>query len=143
MPLHHKGLCHCGAIRVEFKSEKPLSPRACLCSFCRKHGARTVSDLDGSATLTLGGPVIRYRFATQSSDYILCAVCGVYVGALAEIDGHAYATLNLNAFNDPWLDLEATPVSYDGEDAAAKGNRRRARWTPVRCVNLGLRSPPP
>lgn len=132
--MNHAGQCHCGAIRVAFETAAPLAPRACQCRFCRKHGARTVSDPDGAATLTLAGPVLRYRFATKSSDYILCAVCGVYVGALAEIDGQAYATLNLNAFDDPRLDLEATPVSYDGEDAAAKGDRRRARWTPARIV---------
>lgn len=128
------GGCHCGAIRIVLETAKPLSPRACQCSFCRRHGARTVSDPEGSATLALGGPVIRYRFATKSSDYILCATCGVYLGAVAEIDGATYATLNLNAFDDPRLDLVAEPVSYDGEDAAAKGERRRAKWTPARLA---------
>ncbi len=128
------GGCHCGAIRIALETTKSLSPRACLCSFCRKQGARTVSDPDGSATLTLGGPVIRYRFATKSSDYVLCATCGVYVGAVADIEGATYATLNLNAFDDPRLDLDAAPVSYEGESAAAKQDRRRARWTPVRLA---------
>lgn len=109
-------------------------PRACQCGFCRKHGARTVSDSGGSATVTLGGAVLRYRFATKSSDYLVCARCGVYVGALAEIDGATYATLNLNAFDDPRPDLEAAPVSYEGESKLAKANRRRARWTLARLV---------
>ncbi len=130
----YQGQCHCGAIRVRFETAKPLAPRACLCGFCRKHGARTVTDPHGSATLALGGAVLRYRFATKSSDYLICARCGVYVGALAEIDGASYATLNLNAFDDPRPDLEAAPVSYDGEDADAKADRRRARWTPARLV---------
>ena len=43
-----------------------------------------------------------------------------------------YATLNLNAFDDPRLDLEGAPVSYEGEGAAAKAERRRQRWTPAR-----------
>ena len=115
-----------------FETAKPLAPRACQCRFCRKHGARTVSDPDGSAALTLNGAAIRYRFASKAADYILCGKCGVYLGAVAEIGGRPYATLNLNAFEDPRLDLEAAPVSYDGESAAAKGDRRRARWTPAR-----------
>lgn len=93
-----------------------------------------MSDPVGSAMLTLDGPVIHYRFATRSSDYILCATCAVYVGAVVEIDGRAYATLNLNAFDDPHAELVAPPVSYDGEGAAAKADRRRSKWTPVRLV---------
>lgn len=130
--MKHTGECHCGAIRLVFESDKPLSPRACQCGFCRKHNARTLSDPAGSAVLTLSGGAIRYRFASRAADYILCAVCGAYLGATAEIDGRLYATLNLNAFDDPRLDLEAEPVSYDGEAAEAKADRRRSRWTPAR-----------
>lgn len=84
--------------------------------------------------LTLDGAAIRYRFASKAADYVLCGGCGVYIGAVAAIDGGRYATLNLNAFDDPRPDLEATPVSYDGEGAAAKAGRRRERWTPVRLA---------
>ena len=128
------GQCHCGAIRLGFETIKPLAPRACQCSFCRKHGARTVSDPQGSAELTLGPETLRYRFGAKAADFLICGRCGVYVGALAEIDGRAHVTLNLNAFDDPLPDLVATPVSYDGEGAAAKADRRRSRWTPVRLV---------
>lgn len=130
--MNHAGKCHCGAIRVAFETDKPLAPRACQCGFCRKHGARTVSDPQGSAELTLGPETVRYRFGTGTTDFIICGRCGVYVGALAEIDGETYVTLNVNAFDDPRPELEATPVSYDGEDAAAKEDRRRAYWTPAR-----------
>ncbi len=130
--MRHAGQCHCGAIRIEFDTDQPLAPRACQCGFCRKHGARTISDPDGSAVLVLDGEAIRYRFASKAADYILCRKCGVYLGAVSQIGGGTYATLNLNAFDDPRLDLAAEPVSYDGESAAAKGDRRRARWTPAR-----------
>jgi hypothetical protein len=126
------GQCHCGAIRVTFETAQPLAPRTCMCSFCRKHGARTVTDPDGSAVLTLGPKTIRYGFGSQTTDFLICARCGVYVGALAELDGQRYATLNLNAFDDPRPDLEAVPVSYDGEGADAKADRRRQKWTPAR-----------
>ena len=144
--MKHSGQCHCGAIRVAFESDRALAPRACQCGFCRKHGARTVTDPAGSASLDLAAEIIRYRFATRSADYLLCGRCGVYVGALAEIDGRAYVTLNLNAFDDPRLDLVATPVRYDGESEAAKAERRRQRWTPVRVTRRGRKgaaAPPP
>jgi len=130
--MQHHGQCLCGAIHFEFETARPLAPRACKCSFCRKHGARTVTDPEGSTALTLGSETIRYRFGSRATDFLICGRCGVYVGALAELDGRHYVTLNLNAFDDPRLDLAAEPVSYEGESGEAKAERRRAAWTPLR-----------
>src|SRR5687768_768077 len=132
--MKHQGRCHCGAIRILFETDKPLAPRACQCGFCRRHDARSVSDPDGTATLTLSLEPTRYRFASRSADYLICPRCGIYVGATAAIGGRDLITLNLNAFDDPRPDLEGAPVSYDGESAATKAERRRARWTPLRLV---------
>jgi hypothetical protein len=132
--MRHAGRCHCGAIRFAFETARPFAPRACQCGFCRKHGARTVADAEGAAELTLGPETIRYRFGSRTTDFLICGRCGVYAGATAELDGRAYVTLNLNAFDDPRLDLAPTPVSYDGEDAAGKADRRRERWTPARIL---------
>jgi hypothetical protein len=129
--MRHTGQCHCGANRVEFETSLPLAPRQCQCGFCRGHNVRMVSDPDGAARLTLGPETHRYRFATGTTDYLICGRCGVYVGALAEVDGRSYATLNLNAFDDPRLDLAAEPVSYEGETAGQKTERRRRKWTPA------------
>lgn len=130
--MRHAGQCHCGAIRVIFETARILVPRACQCSFCRKHGARTVADPEGSAVLELGPDTLRYRFGSGTTDFLICGRCGIYVGAAAELDGQIYATLNLNALDDPRPDLAATPVSYDGEEANAKADRRREKWTPAR-----------
>jgi hypothetical protein len=142
--LRYSGSCHCGAIRLSFESGRPLAPRACQCTFCRKHGARTVSDPEGSADIAVGPDALRYRFASHMADYLVCARCGVYVAAVAEIDGRGYATLNLNAFDDPQLELPATPISYDGETGAEKEERRRLRWTPLHVGRASAsRLPPP
>lgn len=93
-----------------------------------------VSDPDGSAVLRLGGDVIRYQFGTRATDFLLCSACGIYLGATASIDGRLYATLNLNAFDDPHLDLQGAPISYEGEQAGSRADRRRARWTPARIA---------
>lgn len=132
--MQHGGACHCGAIRIEFDTEARLAPRACQCSFCRRHGARTVSDPEGSAVLRLGPETLHYRFGTGTTDFVICGRCGIYVGAVTEIDGAAYATLNLNAFDDPRLDLASEPASYEGEEATAKAERRRRNWTPARLA---------
>lgn len=129
--MRHEGGCRCGAIRTAFESEKALAPRACQCGFCRRHGARSVSDPDGEARLELAVEPVRYRFASASADYLLCPRCGIYVGAATMLDGLALITLNLNTFDDPHPELAGTPVSYDGESGDTKAERRRARWTPL------------
>ena len=130
--VEHRGGCHCSALRFHFHSAATLAPRACQCGFCRRHGARTVSDAGGVAIITLDRRTTRYRFGTGTTEFLVCGSCGVYVAALTEVDGAFFATLNLNAFDDPRLDLSAAPVCYDGETAEAKAERRRRNWTPTR-----------
>lgn len=139
MPGRLSGGCHCGALKVELETAGALAPRACQCRFCRRHGARMVSDPEGLAVLTLGPEAQRYRFGTRTTDFIFCGRCGTYVGALAELDGRVFATLNLNTFDDPRPDLEAAPVDYDGENAEAKAARRLSKWTPAQLVEGGAR----
>ena len=128
------GQCHCGAIRFTFETDNCLAPRACQCSYCRRHNARSVSDPDGEAVLTLGPAAQRYRFGTRSSDFLICGRCGIYVGATADLGDGIYAVLNLNAFDDPRLELAGAPMIYDGESVGQRAARRRERWTPARIV---------
>ena len=129
--MRHEGVCHCEAIRIAFESEKPFAPRACQCSFCRRHGARTVSDPEGEAELSWSVEPILYRFASRAADYLICRGCGIYVGAMAEIDGRVVVTLNLNAFDETRPELTAEPVSYEGESVEHKASRRATGWTPL------------
>jgi hypothetical protein len=93
-----------------------------------------VSDSGGSAVLSLTPETRRYRFATGTTDYLICSRCGIYVGAAAEIDGATFVTFNLNVFDDPRLEIEAVPVSYEGESAEEKAKRRRRNWTPAQLT---------
>lgn len=133
----HAGGCHCGNLVVRFETDRQpadLLVRACQCSFCRRHGARCVSDPGGRATITARdeGVVVRYRFGLNTADFLVCAVCGVYLGALmSEDDGRAFATLNVNAFDSTEGFPSAAPVSYDTETEPARRERRRRKWTPA------------
>jgi hypothetical protein len=136
-PIHSfEGRCHCGAISFAFRTSMPPDQwpvRACQCSFCRAHGARTVSDPQGSVSFRIAEPskLARYRFATRSADFLVCLNCGVYVAALLTSGNGQFATLNINTI-EARLDLPgAVPVSYEGESAAQKRSRRQQRWTPV------------
>ena len=133
----YHGACHCGAVGWVFKTRIDPSVwtvRACQCAFCRMHAARCTSDPDGSVELTTsdGELLRRYRFGLRTADFLICARCGVYLGAVIDEHGRAYATINLNTMTTPVERLpDAVAVDYDAEDAHARIERRASKWTPV------------
>jgi hypothetical protein len=130
------GRCHCGNVAFTFQSSLPaeqLPIRACSCSFCRAHGARTTSDPNGHARITVHDPnqLIRYRFGLKTADFLICGRCGIYVGAVITVDSTCYAVLNTNTFNSAEsFTREARAVNYDGETETERIRRRQANWTP-------------
>lgn len=134
--------CHCSALMLSFTTrrapaEMPL--RECQCSFCRKHGVRTVADPEGFAEIRArdASALARYRFGLGTADYLVCARCGVYLAAVMEEGDRAWAVLNVNAFDDrAAFTGMATPMNYDREDEAQRRARRRKLWTPAR-LDLG------
>lgn len=135
--MTYEGSCHCGAIAFAYSSELPperWSVRSCQCSFCRAHGARCTSDPDGRVRFRISKPdeLIRYRFALRTADFLICRSCGVYVGAVLESEGEAFAIVNLNALDAPATTLpEPRETSYDAESTSDRVRRRSHGWTPV------------
>ena len=128
----YEGACHCGAIAARF--ETALAPgavdvRADRCGFCRRHGAKTVSDPTGNLALRFREEgVLRYRFGTRTADFLVCRGCGAYIAAV--IDG--FGVLNVvGADIAAFAAREGRPVDYDAETAELRMARRRARWTPL------------
>jgi hypothetical protein len=79
-----------------------------------------------------GGAVTRYRFATNSAEFLICARCGIYVGAQMEEEGRFYAIANLRTFEgNGEFARRAEPMDYSGENLSARRTRRASRWTPV------------
>jgi hypothetical protein len=131
------GACHCGAIRVRFQSTLPVAQiqvRACQCSFCRTHGALSVSDPRGSLIyqITDREALVRYRFGLKLSDFLICARCGSYVGVFMEDPAGALGVLNLNVLKDRNRFAAPTSMDYEGESVTERLQRRRERWTPAR-----------
>jgi hypothetical protein len=139
-PWRLVGACHCGNLELTFETERrlgELTVRACGCSFCRCHGVRTVSDPRGRIEFVVHDPsqLSRYRFDLGTAEFLVCRICGVYVGAVMAEAGFAYAIANVNALATPEVfGAAAVPVSYEGESAAERQARRRARWTPAAVV---------
>jgi len=134
------GSCHCGALSVRFETAlkaDAVAVRACACSFCRAHGASTVSDPDGHLTIRIAtsGAARRYRFGLKTADFLICTQCGVYVAAILPDPDGAVAIVNANAFDGgPPRGDPGEPVSYDGESEFERRARRRAKWTPVTVI---------
>ena len=133
----HEGGCHCGNLRYALETALTLAElplRACQCSFCRHHGARSTSDPAGRIRFQArdAAQVTRYRFGLRTADFLICARCGVYVGATMQEDGGQWAIVNANTLDGvARLTQDSAPMDYDGEDAARRGSRRRQRWSPA------------
>jgi hypothetical protein len=132
-----KGRCHCGNIVVQFEPSvdpRTLPLRACDCTFCRRHGARTTADPNGTIAIEIRDPnhVSRYRWALATADFLVCRRCGVYVAAVLADGAKSWATVNTLIFDDQSaFRREAVSVSYEGESARDRIDRRKRSWTPV------------
>jgi hypothetical protein len=140
MMNHHTGSCHCGAIRMEVRTERQPQQQvigACQCSFCRKHNARAFSDPKASVTLTAHEPahLRRYQFGLKTSEQIICGRCGVYMAMILVEPDRVLSVINIDALDDRALfNREPEPRDYSAEDRSGRIERRRARWTPTTLV---------
>ena len=132
-----EGQCHCGNLGYVFEASAGLGAlglRACMCRFCRVHGARNTSDPNGTMRLSVSDPakLVRYRFGLKTADFLICGYCGAYIGAHLPGPDGGRMTVNVNTFAEaPPLDFPITPHNFDAEDEVTRIARRKARWTPV------------
>jgi hypothetical protein len=132
-----EGGCHCGNLAYVFEASADLAVlglRADMCSFCRAHGARNTSDPEGAMRISVRDPakLSRYRFGLKTADFLVCAECGVYIGAILDEGSRSWMTVNVNTFRPPPpLDFPTVPHDFDAEDVPTRIARRKVRWTPV------------
>lgn len=132
-----KGGCHCGNLRLAVSLTKPpeeIQPRACQCSFCRKHAALSISDPGGRARIWATRPseVSRYRFGLKIADFILCMKCGVYVAAVCETPMGLRTVVNCLVLEESArFTKQPAPMSYEGETIEQRLARRAERWMPA------------
>ncbi len=130
------GSCHCGNIAFDLdwgSHPEQIPARACNCSFCVKHGGVWTSSPAGSLQVAIRdlGATSVYRFGTGTASFHVCSRCGVVPVVSSEIDGRLYAVVNINALNDVDRSrIRPAPISFDGEDAAARLARRARGWIP-------------
>ena len=132
MSVHgHRGGCHCGRLAFEVRLTQPPSafvPRACDCSFCRKHGAAWLSDPQGVLALRLRGEPVRYRQGSDQAEFVACAHCAVLVAVVSEVDGRMYAAINARTLDGPDTPAAAQPASPQSLAAEQKVERWSRLW---------------
>lgn len=143
--MRYQGRCHCGAVGYVYETERAPQEwaiRACQCTFCRAHGASTLSDSRGLVEFHADSPERwrRYRFGHGITDFLLCAKCGVYVGAMTEVSGARFAIVNVNALQPQPAPLrKPVPTCHDGESAEERNRRRAQSWSPCRDMTVDRR----
>ncbi len=116
---------------MSYRYTGSLMARACQCSFCRRHGARTASDPQGYIRFLVREDTLqRYQFAGKSTDFMLCSRCGCYLGAMID---NERACVNLTACLMP---IEARPMDYETESLGEKRSRRMERWSPADVLTI-------
>jgi hypothetical protein len=136
--------CHCGVLTARFCTAMQTASwavRACQCGFCRAHDALTLSDPAGSLQFLSAQPsrVQGYRFGLRTAAFLLCRICGVYVGAQINCERGQFGLLNLRSLEPAIAGLRPAQATSDGSETTAERIRRRtARWTPIASGSLEL-----
>jgi hypothetical protein len=71
----------------------------------------------------------KYPFGTKTAEFHVCTACGVVPVVTSRIDGHLYAVVSVNAFEnvEPAL-LRRLPSTFEGENEQARLSRRKRNW---------------
>ena len=136
------GCCHCGKIRLEVSLAQALAayaPRACDCSFCRKHGAAYVSDPAGEMRVLIADPrvLVRYRQGSGQAEFLICGDCGVLMAVCCEDQGRRFGAVNamvLDQVAGVAAAVVASPQKLGAED-------KRGRWKSLWFPKVSVETP--
>lgn len=131
------GKCHCGNLQAELTTDKEpheMWLRACQCDFCRSHNMRSLADAEGRLAISVqdGTRLNRYHFGMNMVDFLICANCGNYIGAVQEVDGRLYGIINANLTEERGKRFgEADQAHFEEETGEERSTRRKEVWTPA------------
>jgi hypothetical protein len=133
--VHLRASCHCKNILLELELTRPpetYAPRACDCDFCTKHGATYLSDPGGTLTIRVTDHALlrRYEQGSGTARCLVCACCGVLVGAAYETTAGTWAVVNSRAVDGGVRFADPAPVSPKTLAVEQKVARWRELWFP-------------
>lgn len=129
------GACHCGKLGLRFETAidcRSFNPRACDCSFCRKHGAAYISDANGRLIIDVGDPsaLHAYRQGSENAQFILCRHCGVLLAVVYEAEDTTYGAVNSGCLEERQSLGAAQVASPQLLSPEEKVLRWSSLWTP-------------
>jgi hypothetical protein len=132
-----RGRCHCGKVEVAFATQRDpstLHPRACDCSFCRKHGAAWISDAQGEllVTASANADLREYLQGSGNAHFLLCGECGVLVAVVFPDGNGLLGAMNAGCLDEATPLGDATPVSPQTLTADDRMARWRKLWMTTR-----------
>jgi hypothetical protein len=130
-----RGGCHCGQLRVAFSTAldpASITPRACDCSFCQKHGAAYVSDPAGQLSVIMqsSDALRRYQQGSNTAEFLLCNRCGVLVAVVFEHNARIYGAVNAPSLEGSTGFGRAVPASPQLLARDEKVARWSQLWVP-------------
>ena len=120
------GGCHCGAVHVDATLTRPAEgyePRACDCDFCRLHGGAYVSDSNGMLRIRVAGAnrLQRYQQGSGQADMLICARCGVLIGASYQHGEQLFAVVNARVLAATFgADIVTSPQQLGANDKVSR-----------------------
>lgn len=134
-PANHilRGGCRCGRVVVAFETvhaPATLQPRACDCSFCRRHDAAWVSDAEGRIRVDAADPadVRSERQGSGTARFLLCAHCDGLAAVVYEAEAERFGAVNAALLTDRARFAAAMIVSPQQLAASGKIDRWRTLW---------------
>jgi len=128
------GGCHCRSIHYELDwpdAAAAIPARRCSCSYCTRFRGTWTSHPEAKLFIRTRNDQLpgRYRFGTETADFLFCSQCGVTVAALCESDRDLMAVLNINTLDpDESLVFETIDTDFGKESVEQRLARRTAGW---------------
>lgn len=133
----YRASCGCGNISYDYTTAvapEDWNVRTCNCAFCsQRPGHIHCADPNGSLRFSIADPdaVNRLRHGTRTADFIICAKCDGYMGAVMETEQGRFAVVNLQHLEDDLPLGQGSPIAQAGEDLETRMARRHKNWMPV------------
>lgn len=136
------GGCRCGKVRLEVdlaSAPGTYSPRACDCSFCRRHAAAYLSDPGGSIVIRteVAANLSIARQGDDLAEFLFCADCAQLLGARWQDAGHHYGCVNAQLLSTRESLGKTVAVSPQQLSTEQKTGRWKALWFPAFTVITG------
>jgi hypothetical protein len=112
---HHRGGCHCGAVRFQVDIDLTQPAITCNCSMCSRAGTMLAFVAPNKFTLDRGAEQLTdYQFNKKVIHHLFCKTCGIKAFARGKGPSGDMVAVNVRCIDD--VDLSAVKTQqFDGK----------------------------